>query len=142
MYGLGESDSTCADGRRVTILMFCSNEGLGEPVFVQEGTSGSLCEYFFAWNSCAACPLGDPARAKCPARWGACSSTGSTSSLSGGSVFAIVLFTLIVVYLAVGVAYKRFVTGAKGVDQIPHVDMWCTCLENVTVRWGDETTSA
>lgn len=47
--------------------------------------------------------------------------------LSTGSVILIVLASLIVVYLAVGMLYKRCVHGKRGMEQIPNNAFWKTC---------------
>ncbi|GFS30430.1 cation-dependent mannose-6-phosphate receptor, partial [Trichonephila inaurata madagascariensis] len=44
--------------------------------------------------------------------------------LSSGSVFCILFFTVVSVYLICGFLYKRIVIGAKGMEQIPNYTFW------------------
>ncbi|CAH1774555.1 unnamed protein product [Owenia fusiformis] len=47
-----------------------------------------------------------------------------TFGLSAGSIFCIICFTLLGVYLIGGFLYQRFVIGAKGFEQIPNYEFW------------------
>lgn len=38
--------------------------------------------------------------------------------------FCYSFFTGLAAYLIIGAAYQRFVAGAKGIDQIPHLSFW------------------
>ncbi|KAF2347366.1 Mannose-6-phosphate receptor, partial [Trinorchestia longiramus] len=49
---------------------------------------------------------------------------GPSPGLGGFSVFLIVLTVLFVVYFLLGVAYMRYVKGAKGIDQLPNKAFW------------------
>lgn len=43
-------------------------EGLGTPIFleeIEEIDDNHFYEYMFIWNTCAACPMGSPARERC-----------------------------------------------------------------------------
>lgn len=55
----------------------------------------------------------------------ACST--KATGLSTGSVFLIVFSCLVIAYLVFGMLYKRFVTGAKGLEQVPNIGFWRSC---------------
>lgn len=45
-------------------------------------------------------------------------------ALSGGSIFCIIFFTILGIYLIIGFLYQRIVVGAKGLEQIPNYNFW------------------
>lgn len=90
-------------------------------------------EYLFVWNTCAACPVGNPIRDKCsPKPLDECNFLGGRS-MGTGTVLILAFVIIFTFYIVVGVLYKRFVLGASGVEQIPNVDMWCGCLESISL---------
>jgi len=46
------------------------------------------------------------------------------TGLSTGSVLCIIFLTSFGIYFLIGVAYKRMIVGAKGIEQIPHQKFW------------------
>uniref|UniRef100_A0A1B6EAI0 MRH domain-containing protein n=1 Tax=Clastoptera arizonana TaxID=38151 RepID=A0A1B6EAI0_9HEMI len=44
--------------------------------------------------------------------------------LGNGSVFCLLILTGVLIYLTVGIAYRRVMTGAQGLEQIPHYQFW------------------
>jgi len=104
------------DSRQTTMLLFCADVGLGKPVFAYEGAQ---CDYVFVWNTCAACSLDDPIRQNCPGVTNIC-----TNGSRAGKILLTLLLVLIVSYFVLGCLYKRFVSGARGWDQIPNADTW------------------
>lgn len=57
----------------------------------------------------------------------ACPGSGSGGDgLSGGSVFLILLFTLVPVYIVAGCLYKRKKLGTQGKESCPNYDFWST----------------
>jgi len=49
---------------------------------------------------------------------------GTSSGLSGGSVFLIILVVLLPIYIAAGCVYKTKTKGTSGVESCPNVDFW------------------
>lgn len=125
IFGPGDYANHCGPGpRRAIMLLFCSDTGIGTPVFSYEN---DYCEYVFVWNTCAACAMGTAVRDACPA---IASSCGFAGSLSTGSILLIVFFTFLGTYLIFGVLYQRFIAGARGWEQLPNFGFWSSCLSN------------
>lgn len=136
-------DPNCPE-RSVDIIFFCAETdcgtnpqsgGLGSPVFVDEFKK---CEYVFVWNTCAACPVGHPARENCgrARRSAGASAPGAISTMSPGGVLLITVAVLFSVYLVAGFAYNRFVNGERGLNQIPHYEFWSGFFNNVSAAPG------
>lgn len=53
--------------------------------------------------------------------------TNQSTGLSTGAVLVIVFSCLIGAYLLFGMLYKRFITGAKGLEQVPNIGFWRSC---------------
>ena len=71
--------------------------------------------------------LSDPAGCGVPL-----SPSGKTAPLSGGWVFIILLLVATVIYLGVGMAYKRLTVGASGVEAMPNIDFWRAFGTNIS----------
>jgi len=69
-------------------------------------------DYHLVWESAFACPNG---------RGGGGDEEGG---ISGGWIFIIILVGIAVLYLLVGVAVKKFVYQASGIELIPNVVFW------------------
>ena len=51
--------------------------------------------------------------------------------MSAGTLLLLQLVVIVLVYLVLGLGYKRFVLGARGAEQIPNLSMW----KNVSVTY-------
>lgn len=49
---------------------------------------------------------------------------GGSGGLDGGSIFVIILISIIGAYLIFGAVFLRFVKNQQGLDMIPHRSMW------------------
>jgi hypothetical protein len=138
-------DPNCPE-RKVDIIFFCSdtacdaspeNGGLGSPVFVDEFKK---CEYVFVWNTCAACPIGHPARDNCGGsssrRMVGAGASGAISTMSPGGVLLITVAVIFSVYLVGGFAYNRLVHGERGLNQIPNFEFWGNAFNNIAAAPG------
>eukprot|EP00128_Syssomonas_multiformis_P002935 Colp12_sorted_trinity150504_noHs@5958 len=91
--------------RTSTVKLFCNpsaDVGLGDPVLDTE----TNCTYNFIWETNAACPVTE----------------GGSTNYFGW--FVLFFFLFVLSYLVIGVAFKRFYRGAKGIEQIPNIDTW------------------
>ncbi|XP_067658543.1 cation-dependent mannose-6-phosphate receptor-like [Haliotis asinina] len=98
------------EGRRA-VIMFTCDESISDlhaqMIILEENNNKSAdCYYLFELSHQDICP------------------TKPSSNLSLGSIFIIVFFSLIAVYLFFGFLYQRFVLGAKGMEQIPNYSFW------------------
>ncbi|CAD5125653.1 DgyrCDS13855 [Dimorphilus gyrociliatus] len=53
-------------------------------------------------------------------------SEDKNTGISFGSVLCILFFIGVIIYLIGGFCFKRFITGAQGIEQIPNVEFWKT----------------
>ncbi|XP_046562517.1 cation-dependent mannose-6-phosphate receptor-like [Haliotis rubra] len=103
--------SHCGHEGRRAVIMFTCDESISdlhaEMIILEENNNKTNdCYYLFELSH----------QDICPAR--------PSSNLSLGSIFIIVLFSLIAVYLFFGFLYQRFALGAKGMEQIPNYSFW------------------
>ncbi|XP_071109344.1 cation-dependent mannose-6-phosphate receptor-like [Haliotis cracherodii] len=98
------------EGRRAVIMLTCDesiSDLQAQMVILEENKNKSAdCYYLFELSHQDICP------------------NKPTSNLSLGSIFIIVMFSLIAVYLFFGFLYQRFVLGAKGMEQVPNYGFW------------------
>eukprot|EP00043_Microstomoeca_roanoka_P026463 m.11661 g.11661 ORF g.11661 m.11661 type:complete len:328 (+) comp6612_c1_seq1:230-1213(+) len=120
------------DNRQTTIFLFCADVGLSHPVFAAESISVRQSDYYFVWNTCAACPLGSVERTHCDEEpFRPCSFLGiDTSKTNTVSILVITIVILLVGYLTFGCAYN-FVQGKRGLEAVPHHDMFVGCFDAI-----------
>lgn len=115
-YMNGEKYGTHCNGQNMQawVLLQCEEGTRKENFHVVEESryhssdksqSGAICYFLFEMNSKLVC-------------------SERSSTLSGGAIFCIILFALFLAYFIFGFAYQRFVTGAKGYEQIPNFPFW------------------
>ncbi|KAK4667954.1 Cation-independent mannose-6-phosphate receptor CI-MPR [Podospora pseudoanserina] len=73
------------------------------------GTDPDECAYFFEVRSMHACSIAEPHK---------------PGSVGPGSVFAIIFFIAVLVYVVGGVFYQRTVAHARGWRQLPNYSLW------------------
>jgi len=104
-------DSCVVSGRSYTrtaiVSFYCAdrqdlNFSVSEP---------STCLFVLAMNTPLACPVG-------------ASSSSSSSGISGGAVFLIVLAIVFPLYIIIGCVYKSKNKGTTGIDSCPNVEFW------------------
>jgi len=132
-------DPNCPE-RKVDIILMCSNAdcsggtSLGTPAFIDEFKK---CEYVFVWNTCAACPIGHPARANCGGSAPVASrGYAIVTSMSPSGALLVTVAVLFSIYLIVGFSYNRFVNGERGLNQVPNYEFWSSCFNNVAAAPG------
>lgn len=105
MYSGGDPYNThCEQNERHSrIYFFCDQyAGNGDPQFVEENRGDNYCYYLFNWPTIHLCPY----------------------SIEPGWVIIIILVCLLaiwVVVMMIGFVIKRFILGAKGLEQIPFI---------------------
>ncbi|KTF81024.1 hypothetical protein cypCar_00015664 [Cyprinus carpio] len=107
-YEGGEKyDRHCShEARKAMIMISCSTSTKNEfSVVLEENQKEEGCYYLFELDSSAVCPV-------------------IPSKLSAGSIFLIIVFCCLAVYLTGGFLYQRLVVGAKGVEQFPNYSFW------------------
>ncbi|CAL1268428.1 unnamed protein product [Larinioides sclopetarius] len=113
-FGGSKYSHHCNGTDRVTqIMIVCDPDVLkGKLEILEERKSNehSNCYYLFELNSNVSCAVK--------------TSEVVPNKLSSGSVFCILFFTVVSVYLICGFLYKRIVIGAKGLEQIPNYSFW------------------
>ncbi|CAM4698186.1 unnamed protein product [Leuciscus chuanchicus] len=108
IYEGGESyDGHCSkEARKAMIMISCSKSAKNDFSVVLEDNKKQVdCYYLFELDTDVLCPA-------------------NPSKLSGGSIFLIVVFSCLAVYLTGGFLYQRLVVGAKGVEQFPNYAFW------------------
>jgi len=106
------SQNHCGGEAKRSVIVITCGPGIddddAEMVFMEEQNQKQVdCYYLFEMKHQAVCPA-----------------AAGGQGLSVGSIFVIVFFTLVAVYLLVGFAYSRYVLGAKGFEQIPNYEFW------------------
>ncbi|OWF35446.1 cation-dependent mannose-6-phosphate receptor-like [Mizuhopecten yessoensis] len=98
--------------RQARIMIICDEStSLGSEtinVFEEYTNKTDGCYYLFEMASSAVCPPKPVV----------------TFGLSLGSVIVIVFVCVVFLYLVLGIAYHRFMLGAKGMEQIPNYSFW------------------
>ncbi|XP_072174797.1 cation-dependent mannose-6-phosphate receptor-like isoform X2 [Diadema setosum] len=99
------------EARRATIFIMCDpNNFLGEATLIEENNEKNEgCAYIFEVGSSVVCSN---------------STTAPSSGMGVGGIIVITALSVAGAYLILGMAYKRFVLGAKGREQIPNVHFW------------------
>ncbi|EGD76269.1 hypothetical protein PTSG_00972 [Salpingoeca rosetta] len=121
------------DARQTTIFFFCANVGLSHPVFAAESISSTQSDYYFVWNTCAACPIGSIERTHCGEKpFSPCKFLGiDTANTSPVSILFITVFALVFAYFLFGFVFNRVVRGESGADAIPHADAIVSCCGSI-----------
>ncbi|XP_054271282.1 cation-dependent mannose-6-phosphate receptor-like [Macrosteles quadrilineatus] len=89
-----------------TSLMITCNRESDQTLFLLEDDDiEGDCQVTFSLRTSVVCP-------------------NNPKGLSGGSVFCVLLLTGAMMYLIIGVAYRRIMTGAQGLEQIPNYHFW------------------
>ncbi|CAF2035694.1 unnamed protein product [Rotaria magnacalcarata] len=99
----------CDNKTRSASLMFVCGRNMDTITVVQEHTSrDEQCNYLFQFQIPEMCPV-VPEEKK---------------GMSGGAIFLITIFCLACAYLVGGFLFMRLKRGARGIDQIPNLEMW------------------
>lgn len=101
-------DNHCGkESRQAMVMISCNKKTLGDSfkIISEERNKTNNCFYLFEMDSSVACPPEE-------------------SHLSVGSILLIVFAVLIAAYIIGGFLYKRFVVGAKGMEQFPNITFW------------------
>jgi len=105
------------DGRMLDVEFICDkNGGTGQ---LQAATPTEQPEHFYhlSWTTKYACPGGGDGDGK--------KGDGDDGpAISGGWIFIIILFSLLIIYFIAGVAYNKFRKDAHGVELIPNHEFW------------------
>jgi len=100
------------DGRNYEIDMMCSvPAGIGMPTYYNEDPP---LHYNFRWQSKFGCPLGSDGIPGDP--------TGG--KISGGTIFLIIVASLVFIYFVGGIVFMKFVRKSSGKEIVPNVDFW------------------
>ncbi|KAL0229899.1 hypothetical protein PCE1_003463 [Barthelona sp. PCE] len=136
IYKCFDGSTTHATGTKITYICDSSQSGDGAleiaPDFVSEECPASQTPtiYTFTWRTDKVCDL----------------SQGS----SFGTVFWVLFFLTVILYLGIGIAFKTIAQGARGIEAIPQIDMWrelpSLCKDGITfwkskMSKGSKTTS-
>lgn len=108
IYEGGEKyDGHCSkEARKAMIMISCSESAKNDfKVILEDNKKEEDCYYLFELDTNVLCPV-------------------KSSKLSGGSIFLIVVFSCLALYLTGGFLYQRLVVGAKGVEQFPNYAFW------------------
>lgn len=100
-------NAKCNGAPRIVIVTFICDKTMKNPknmIVVEK----PICQFTITVKAAEACPY-----------------TGSSKKgLSGGAVFIIILFVVIVVYLAGGILYNRYKQERQGLEVLPHLNFW------------------
>ncbi|CAF2316802.1 unnamed protein product [Rotaria sp. Silwood2] len=99
----------CYNNTRSASILFVCGQNTNNITVVQEHTAkNEHCNYLFEVQIPEMCPV-VPQEKK---------------GMSGGAIFLITIFCLACAYLIGGFLFMRIIRGARGVDQIPNIEMW------------------
>jgi cation-dependent mannose-6-phosphate receptor len=114
-----EKDTTTTRRKSATISFLCDRDPAStQAVAAFVGTDPDECAYFFEVRSQHACAGAEPHK---------------PGSVGPGSVFAIIFFIAVLVYLIGGVFYQRTVAHARGWRQLPNYTFWSSCWSFISV---------
>ncbi|KAK4099031.1 mannose 6-phosphate receptor domain-containing protein [Parathielavia hyrcaniae] len=103
--------------KSATISFLCDHDPDTPTAFSFVGTDPDACAYFFEVRSQHACAGAEPHK---------------PGSVGPGSVFAIIFFITVLVYVVGGVFYQRTVAHARGWRQLPNYSLWSGIWSFVT----------
>ncbi|KAK4185060.1 mannose-6-phosphate receptor binding domain-containing protein [Podospora australis] len=95
--------------KSATISFLCDRDPETPTAASFVGTDPDECAYFFEVRSQHACSIAEPHK---------------PGSVGPGSVFAIIFFIAVLVYVVGGVFYQRTVAHARGWRQLPNYSLW------------------
>ncbi|KAK4114402.1 mannose 6-phosphate receptor domain-containing protein [Canariomyces notabilis] len=95
--------------KSATISFLCDRDPDTPTAASFVGTDPDECAYFFEVRSQHACPGAEPHK---------------PGSVGPGSVFAIIFFIAVLVYVVGGIFYQRTVAHARGWRQLPNYSLW------------------
>jgi cation-dependent mannose-6-phosphate receptor len=95
--------------KSATISFLCDHDPDTPTAFSFVGTDPDECAYFFEVRSQHACAGAEPHK---------------PGSVGPGSVFAIIFFITVLVYVVGGIFYQRTVAHARGWRQLPNYSLW------------------
>jgi cation-dependent mannose-6-phosphate receptor len=104
-----DDKSTPLRRKSATISFLCDHDPDTPTAFSFVGTDPDECAYFFEVRSQHACAGAEPHK---------------PGSVGPGSVFAIIFFIAVLVYVVGGVFYQRTVAHARGWRQLPNYSLW------------------
>ncbi|KAK7949546.1 hypothetical protein PG996_000133 [Apiospora saccharicola] len=104
--------------KSATISFLCDRDPTATTAAVSfVGADPDECAYFFEMRSQHACAGAEPHQ---------------PGSVGPGSVFAIILFIAILVYLGGGIMYQRTVANQRGWRQLPNYTLWSTIWSHIS----------
>ncbi|KAK7952740.1 uncharacterized protein PG986_008468 [Apiospora aurea] len=104
--------------KSATISFLCDRDPTATTAaFSFVGADPDECAYFFEMRSQHACAGAEPHQ---------------PGSVGPGSVFAIILFIAILVYLGGGIMYQRTVANQRGWRQLPNYTLWSTIWSHIS----------
>ncbi|UJR23431.1 hypothetical protein I4U23_026436 [Adineta vaga] len=102
-------NDACGNVSRQASIIFVCGANMNNITILQEHTETDMhCNYMFQLQVPEMCPIVLP----------------ESKKLSGGAIFLIILFSLAAAYLILGGIYMHIKRGARGLDHIPHLEMW------------------
>jgi cation-dependent mannose-6-phosphate receptor len=104
-----EKDKEGTRRKSATISFLCDHDPDTPTAFSFVGTGPDECAYFFEVRSQHACAGAEPHK---------------PGSVGPGSVFAIIFFITVLVYVVGGIFYQRTVAHARGWRQLPNYSLW------------------
>ena len=137
-YALSEGETCPEDTKqkqRVQVDLFCDpDRGRGTPLMHDIIDS---CLFVVHWTTAYACPSDgkDMPPPQQPGRKDGPHQTkgGASEGPSGWAIFFWIVFSLILAYFVLGIAYKRVVMGQRGWDQLPHADFWLSLWSRLPI---------
>ncbi|CAF3782519.1 unnamed protein product [Rotaria socialis] len=97
------SNALCNGGPRLVKITFICDKNIKKPTTMSV-SENPACQFTVTIKAAEACPL--------------------TKDLTGGAIFIIILFVLVIVYVVSGVLYNRFKRKETGLALLPHVSFW------------------
>jgi cation-dependent mannose-6-phosphate receptor len=107
--------------KSATISFLCDHDPDTPTSISFVGTGPDECAYFFEARSQHACAIAEPHK---------------PGSVGPGSVFAIIFFIAVLVYVIGGIFYQRTVANARGWRQLPNYSLWAGIWDFIKVRQG------
>jgi cation-dependent mannose-6-phosphate receptor len=105
--------------KSATISFLCDHDADTPTAISFVGTGPDECAYFFEARSQHACATAEPHK---------------PGSVGPGSVFAIIFFITVLVYVIGGIFYQRTVANARGWRQLPNYSLWAGIWSFIKVR--------
>lgn len=119
----------CNQANRNAVVFILCNPDNSSDIFemIEENhhREGDSCSYIFQLSTPQMCTFRNNSTTPCPSNTTTSANNSKKSHKLGFvSISLMIVFSLVVVYFIVGTVYNRYVKQSRGIEQLPHYELW------------------